>query len=71
MLVSKGPWGEMRPRDSCRGLPSFVVSYGINLVHDFLFAEHRLCWSAVDEAVEHLLASLGLLAKLTNKFTEQ
>ena len=47
------------------------VSYGSNLVHDFIFADGRGCGAAADEAVKQLLAGLGLPAELANKLTEQ
>ncbi len=49
----------------------FGVSYGFHLVHDFLFTNGRISWAAADEAVEQLLAGLGLPAEFADEFAEQ
>ena len=47
------------------------VSYGSDFVHDFFFANGGIGGAAADEAVEQLLAGLGLPAELADEFAEE
>ena len=47
------------------------VSYGSDLVHDFVFADGGIGGAAANEAVEKLLACLGLPAELADELAEE